>query len=178
VQMPHHILTTRMELWGFIKSSVPNRAIHMELSLHLSFYLKHTLGGYTVDTTVGFPVKIMEALAPQYCHNSRGRACRYIRAPIPPLVERTFCTTHSTEGSWATVGVKYPRDRRTLVTAQNSRYKRFPPIANCWGTIHPILEKAPPLRAKEGGAGGGGTNLKSTNPRSNPCHRFHSAALD
>jgi hypothetical protein len=40
----------------------------MELSLRLSFYLKHTLGGYTVDTTVGFPVKIMEALAPQYCH--------------------------------------------------------------------------------------------------------------
>jgi hypothetical protein len=36
----------------------------MELSLRLSFYLKHSLGGYTVDTTAGFSVKIVEALAP------------------------------------------------------------------------------------------------------------------
>jgi hypothetical protein len=36
----------------------------MELSLYLSFYLKHSLQGYTVDTTTGFPVKIVEALAP------------------------------------------------------------------------------------------------------------------
>jgi hypothetical protein len=36
----------------------------MELSLYLSFYLKHSLGGYTVDTTAGFPVNIMEPLAP------------------------------------------------------------------------------------------------------------------
>jgi hypothetical protein len=35
----------------------------MELSLLLSFYLRHSLRGYTVDTTVRFPVKIMEALA-------------------------------------------------------------------------------------------------------------------
>jgi hypothetical protein len=36
----------------------------MELSLCMTFYLRHNLGGYMVDTTVGFPVKIMEALAP------------------------------------------------------------------------------------------------------------------
>jgi hypothetical protein len=36
----------------------------MELSLWLSFYLRHSLGGYTVDTTAGFPVKIVEVLAP------------------------------------------------------------------------------------------------------------------
>jgi hypothetical protein len=36
----------------------------MKLSLRLSFYLRHSLRGYTVDTTVGFPVEIMEALAP------------------------------------------------------------------------------------------------------------------
>jgi hypothetical protein len=63
--MPHHILTIRTELWGFIKSSTQNKAIHMELSLCLSFYLKHSLGGYTVGTTAGFPVEILEALAPQ-----------------------------------------------------------------------------------------------------------------
>jgi hypothetical protein len=39
----------------------------MELSLRLSFYLKRNLGGYTVRTTTGFTVKIMEALAPQSC---------------------------------------------------------------------------------------------------------------
>ncbi len=36
----------------------------MKLSLCLSFYLQHSLGGYTVDTTTRFPIKIMEALAP------------------------------------------------------------------------------------------------------------------
>jgi hypothetical protein len=35
----------------------------MERSLRLIFYLRHSLGGYTVDTTVGFPIKIVEALA-------------------------------------------------------------------------------------------------------------------
>jgi hypothetical protein len=48
-----------MERWGFIESSVENKALHMELSLRLSFYHKRKLGG----ATVGFPVKIMETLA-------------------------------------------------------------------------------------------------------------------
>jgi hypothetical protein len=56
VQIPHHILTTWMELWDFIKSSVLYLSIQMELSLRLSFYLRCILGGYTVGTTVGFPV--------------------------------------------------------------------------------------------------------------------------
>jgi hypothetical protein len=37
----------------------------MELSLGLSFYLRRSLGGYTVSTTMGLPVKIVVALAPQ-----------------------------------------------------------------------------------------------------------------
>jgi hypothetical protein len=41
----HHMLTTQMELWGFIKSSAQNKAVHMELSLCLSFYLRCSLGG-------------------------------------------------------------------------------------------------------------------------------------
>jgi hypothetical protein len=36
----------------------------MELSLRVSFYLRHSLRGYMVDTTAGFPVKIVEALEP------------------------------------------------------------------------------------------------------------------
>jgi hypothetical protein len=65
VQIPHHILTTRTEPWGFIKSSVLYLSVHIELSLRLSFYLKHSFGVYTVGTTAGFPLKIVEALAPQ-----------------------------------------------------------------------------------------------------------------
>jgi hypothetical protein len=56
------------EPWDFIKSSTLHLSVHMELSLCLSFYLKRSLGGYTVGTTAGFPVKIMEALAPQSHH--------------------------------------------------------------------------------------------------------------
>jgi hypothetical protein len=37
----------------------------MELSLHLNFYLRRSLRGYTVGTTTGFPVEIVEALASQ-----------------------------------------------------------------------------------------------------------------
>jgi hypothetical protein len=54
MQMSHHILTTQMEPRGFIKPSASNQAVYMELSLHLSFYLKRNLGGYTVGTTIGF----------------------------------------------------------------------------------------------------------------------------
>jgi hypothetical protein len=61
----HHILTTQTEPWDFIKSSALYLSVHMELSLHLRFYLKHSLGGYMVGTTVGFSVEIVETLAPQ-----------------------------------------------------------------------------------------------------------------
>jgi hypothetical protein len=67
VRMPHHILTTRMEPLGFFNSLAQNKAVHMELSLRLSFYLRRGLGGYTVGTTVGFPDEIVEALAPEFC---------------------------------------------------------------------------------------------------------------
>jgi hypothetical protein len=36
----------------------------MELSLCLSFYLRRSLGGYTVGTTMGFLVEIVQALTP------------------------------------------------------------------------------------------------------------------
>jgi hypothetical protein len=46
-------------------SSVQNKAVHMELSFCLSFYLRRSLGGYTVGTTMGFLVLTVEALAPR-----------------------------------------------------------------------------------------------------------------
>jgi hypothetical protein len=54
-----------MEQWNFIKSPALYLTVHMELSLRMSFYHIRGLRGYTVGTTAGFPVKIMEALAPQ-----------------------------------------------------------------------------------------------------------------
>jgi hypothetical protein len=54
-----------MELWDFIKLSILYLSVYMKLSFHLSFYLRHSLGGYMVGTTAGFPVEIVEDLAPQ-----------------------------------------------------------------------------------------------------------------
>jgi hypothetical protein len=65
VRIPHHILTTQMEQWGFFKSLALYQSVHMEVSLRLSFYLERSIGGYTVGTTTGFPAKIVKALAPQ-----------------------------------------------------------------------------------------------------------------
>jgi uncharacterized SAM-dependent methyltransferase len=62
---PHHISITQMELWDFIKSLAQNHAVHVELSLRLSFYLRHSLGRYMMGPAMGFLVKIVEALAPQ-----------------------------------------------------------------------------------------------------------------
>jgi hypothetical protein len=64
VRMLHHILTTQMEPWGFIKSSVQNKVVHIELSFCLSFHLRRSLRGYIVATTIGFLIEIVEALAP------------------------------------------------------------------------------------------------------------------
>jgi hypothetical protein len=64
VHVLNHILTTQMELRGFIKSSAQYKAVRMELSLCLSFYLRCSFGAYTVGTTVEFSVETMEALAP------------------------------------------------------------------------------------------------------------------
>jgi hypothetical protein len=50
-----------------------------------------------------------------------------------------------------TVEVLYPEYYRSPVTAQKSRYGRFPPAADGWGTMHPILGMTPPLLAKEEG---------------------------
>jgi hypothetical protein len=49
---------------GFIKSSAQNKVVQIELSLHLSFHPRRSLGGYMVGTNTGFPVKTVEALGP------------------------------------------------------------------------------------------------------------------
>jgi hypothetical protein len=78
VRNPHHILTTQMEGWDFIKSSALYLSVQMQHSLCLSFYLRCGLRGYTVGTTTRFSVKIVEALAPQ----SHVESCRSAHSTI------------------------------------------------------------------------------------------------
>jgi hypothetical protein len=59
VQMLHHILTTQIEPWGFIKPSASNQVVHTELSLCLSFCLRCSIGGYIVGTIMGFLVEMV-----------------------------------------------------------------------------------------------------------------------
>jgi hypothetical protein len=56
---------------------------------------------------------------------------------ISDLVE-TFA--NMLEAKLKLVGVLYPGYRRSPVTAKKSRYGRFPPAANYWGTMHPIFD--------------------------------------
>jgi hypothetical protein len=64
MQILHHILTTRTEPWDFVKSPVLYLSVHIKFSLRMSFYLTRSLGGYTMGITMGFPVEIIDALAP------------------------------------------------------------------------------------------------------------------
>jgi hypothetical protein len=73
----------------------------MELILHLSFYLRCSLGGYTVGTTVGFQVETVEALAPQPHHRIPWRHPQY-HMSTNSISHRV---TSSMKGSGATVRV-------------------------------------------------------------------------
>jgi hypothetical protein len=55
----------------------------MELSLCLSFYLRRSLRGYTVGTTAGFLVEIVEALAPQSRHRILWECPQYHMSTCP-----------------------------------------------------------------------------------------------
>jgi hypothetical protein len=55
------------------------------------------------------------------------------------------------EGSGATIGVLYLGYRGPLVTAYYSGYDHFPPVANGWGTTHPIPDMAPQHLVEEQG---------------------------
>jgi hypothetical protein len=84
----------------------------MEFSLHLSFYLRHSLRGYMVGTTTGFLVEIMEALAPQSCcripqkfhHMSTGSAHRRVIGSDHPLKGGLggYCRGNVSQVPWVT----------------------------------------------------------------------------
>jgi hypothetical protein len=157
VRIPHHNVITRMELWGFIKSSALYLSVHMEFSLCLSFYLTRSLKGYTVGTTAGFPVHIVEALTPQ-SHHRISRKCpqyhmstysvhRRVSGCGHPLNGelRGYCRGNLPRVSW-TVGY----DQKKL------RYDRSPPTANGWGTTQPVPRNGSTTQGWRVGA----TNLK------------------
>jgi hypothetical protein len=66
VRTPYHILTTRTELWDTASHS--DKAVRMELSLCLRFYLRHNLRADTVGTTMGFLADTVEAITLQSRH--------------------------------------------------------------------------------------------------------------
>jgi hypothetical protein len=95
----HHILITWTELWGFFKSSALYLSVHMELRRSLSFYLRRSLRGYTVGTTPGFKVELMEALPHNLTTESHRSAYNTIWESVPHTVEWLALATHLTEGS-------------------------------------------------------------------------------
>jgi hypothetical protein len=88
----------------------------MQLSLRLSFRLRHNLGGYKVGTTAGFQVKIVEALARQ---TSPLNPAEVPIVPYEHLFRLTlrghFWSPTQTEGTGATVRVSYPDTTRCLL---------------------------------------------------------------
>jgi hypothetical protein len=86
----------------------------MQLSLRLSFHLRHSLGGYTVGTTTGFWVKIMEDLAPQTSplNPAEVPTVAYEHLFCLPLRGHFFCHPLKRKTRGATVGVKYPSTMR------------------------------------------------------------------
>jgi hypothetical protein len=97
VRILHHILTTQMKPWDFIKSSVLYLSVHMKLSLHLTFYLRRGLWSYMVDTTAGFPVEIVEALAPQ-SHRQIPRECAHYHISTYSAHRRVIGNSHPLDG--------------------------------------------------------------------------------
>jgi hypothetical protein len=141
-----------MELWGFIKSSALYLSVNMELSLRLHFYLRRSLRGYTVGTTAGFPVEIVEALAPQ-SHHQIPWACPQYHMSTYSAHHRVTGSNHPLRrgGSGDTVGVTYPKYHGPPVMAQ----KILDTIATLQrqmvGEPHtPYQETAPPLKSEEG----------------------------
>jgi hypothetical protein len=103
----------------------------MQLSLCLSFLLRRSLGGYTVGTTVGFWVEIVEALAPQtlpavaYEHLFRLQFRGH------------FFVTRSNGRHGGYYQGKIPEYHETPITAHGYGYDRLPPAAKRLGSHTP-----------------------------------------
>jgi hypothetical protein len=66
------------------------------------------------------------------------------------------------------IGVIYLGYPGLSVMGQNSGYDRFPPVANSWGTIHPVPGDDP----TNPDFGAGAINLERTNPGNDTRHHF------
>jgi hypothetical protein len=77
----------------------------MKPSLHLSFYIRHSLGGYTVDTTAAFHIKIMEALAPSSPHRIPRKHPQYHMRTCSAHCQVTGSGHPLNGGLGATIGV-------------------------------------------------------------------------
>jgi hypothetical protein len=116
----------------------------MKRSLRLSFYLRCSLGGYMMGTTTGFSVKIVEALAPQSCHQIP-RKCLQYHVSIYSTHHRVTGSSHLLNG-----GLRgYYRGNLQWVPwgaecgPKILGYNRFRLAVNGWGTKHPVPENGP-----------------------------------
>jgi hypothetical protein len=84
--------------------------------------------------------------SPQAFYQVGGRG----RSPGGRHIRYSYITM-GTDAGFGSVSVKYPGYYGPSVMAQIFGYNRFPPAANGWGTIHPVLNMTPPLLAEEEG---------------------------
>jgi hypothetical protein len=95
------------------------------------------------DTTAGFEVEIVEALAPQTSPLNpievpAWHVSTYFRLSLRGHFYHPLSGRHGGY-YWG----KIPQYRGSLITTRGYGYDRLPPAANDWGAIHPIPYKGP-----------------------------------
>jgi hypothetical protein len=100
----------------------------MQLSLNVSFHLRHSFGGYMVGRTVGFWVKTVEALAPQTSppNPTEVPTVAYEHLFCLPL-RGHFFVTHSNGRHGGYCRGKIAQYYETPITAHGYEYDRLPP---------------------------------------------------
>jgi hypothetical protein len=96
-----------------------------------------------VGTTMGFQVKIMEALAPQTSPSNPVEvptvACEHLFCL--PLRGHFFTRSNRRHGGYCRD--KLAQYHEKLIMAYGYEYGRLPPVANGWGTTQPVPYKCP-----------------------------------
>jgi hypothetical protein len=110
----------------------------MQLSLCLSFHLRRSLGGYTMGTTMGFWVEIVEALAPQTSPPNPVEVPTVAYEHLFRLQFRGhFFITRSNGRHRGYYQGKIPEYHETPITARGYGYDRLHPVAKRLGSHTP-----------------------------------------
>jgi hypothetical protein len=85
----------------------------IQFSPLLSYHLEHDLRGYTLGTTMGTPVEIVEAMIPQTSSLDHAKMPIVVYGRLLHLpLRRFYFSPTQTEGMGAIVEAKYPGARR------------------------------------------------------------------